>query len=70
MAKQIIYSNCLLCSQVKEMMMLLSFETDRLDLAKYAYKKTLDPGNYYKLNDAFTFETSIDELNEYIEKNK
>ena len=24
-------------------------------------------GNYYKLNDAFTFESSIDELNEYTE---
>ena len=23
-------------------------------------------GNYYKVNDAFTFETSIDELNGYI----
>ncbi len=70
MAKQVINGNCLLCSQVKEIMLLFSFEQTRLDLAKYAYKRTYDPGNYYKLNDAFTFESSIDELNSYIEKNK
>ena len=64
-AKQIIGSNCMLCSQIKEMMLLLSFEESRLDLAKFAWSHNLDRGNYYKLNDAFTFETSIDELNQY-----
>lgn len=65
-AKQIINTNCLLSAQVKEIMLLFSFEDTRLDLAKYAYGYTWDIGNYYKLNDAFTFESSIDELNEYI----
>ncbi len=31
-----------------------------------AYGRTYDIGNYYKVNDAFTFESSIDELNGYI----
>jgi len=66
-AKQIIQTNCLLSSQVKEIMLLFSFEDTRLDFAKYAYAYTLDLRNYYKLNDAFTFESSIDELNRYIE---
>lgn len=65
-AKQVINSNCLLSSQVKEIMMLFTFEDTRLELAKYAYGHTYDIGNYYQLNDAFTFESSIDELNEYI----
>jgi hypothetical protein len=64
-AKQIINTNCLLSSQVKEIMLLFSFEDTRLDLAKFAYGYTLDIGNYYKVNDAFTFESSIDELNAY-----
>ena len=64
-AKQIIGSNCLLSSQVKEIMMLFSFENTRLDLAKFAYGKTYDRGNYYKLNDAFEFESSIDALSKY-----
>jgi hypothetical protein len=65
-AKQIIGSNCLLCSQVKEIMLLFSFEDTRLDFAKYCYGYTFDQGNYYKVNDAFTFESSIDDLNKYI----
>jgi hypothetical protein len=65
-AKQVISSNCLLSSQVKEIMMLFSFEDTRLDLAKYAYGYTFDIGNYYKVNDSFSFESSIDELNAYI----
>lgn len=64
-AKQIIGSNCLLCTQIKEMMLLMSFEETRLELAKFAWHHNLDKGNYYKLNDAFSFESSIDELNQY-----
>ncbi|NTW24120.1 MAG: DUF4476 domain-containing protein [Lentimicrobium sp.] len=65
-AKQVIASNCLLSEQVKEIMLLFTFEDTRLDLAKYAYGYTYDIGNYYKLNDAFTFESTIEELNDYM----
>ncbi|MEO0312164.1 MAG: hypothetical protein RIQ89_1821 [Bacteroidota bacterium] len=65
-AKQVLANNCMTCSQVRDIMMLFSFEDTRLDFAKFAYGLTYDIGNYYKLNDAFTFETSIDELNAYI----
>ncbi|HNW70846.1 MAG TPA: DUF4476 domain-containing protein [Bacteroidales bacterium] len=67
-AKQILSSNCMLCSQVRDFMNLFSFEATKLDFAKFAYSRVFDQGNYYKLNDAFTFESSIDELNEYINK--
>ena len=69
-AKQILGSNCMLSSQVKEVMLLFDFENTRLDFAKFAWGKTFDYGNYYKLNDAFTFESSIDDLNKYIETHK
>jgi hypothetical protein len=65
-AKQVTGANCLFCSQVKEIMLLFSFEATRLDFAKFAYTYVYDQGNYFKLNDAFTFESSIDELNSYI----
>jgi hypothetical protein len=65
-AKQIISTNCLLSSQVRELMKLFSFEDSKLELAKYAYGYTYDTGNYFKVNDAFTFESTIDELNTYI----
>jgi hypothetical protein len=66
MAKQVLNSNCLFSSQVKEIMLLFSFEDTRLELAKAGYGHTYDIGNYYKVNDAFTFESSIDDLNAYI----
>ena len=50
-AKQVISSNCLLSSQVKEIMQIFSFEDTRLDLAKYAYGHIFDIGNYYQVND-------------------
>lgn len=67
MAKQIFNTNCMTSAQVKEVMMLFTYEDSKLDFAKYAYGHTFDLGNYYKVNDAFTYETSIDELNEYIQ---
>ncbi len=65
-AKEVVASNCLLSSQVKEVMKLFSFEDSKLTFAKYAYGYTFDIGNYFKVNDAFSFESSIDELNTYI----
>ena len=65
-AEQLIASNCLLSLQVREIMMLFSFEDSKIQIAKYAYNYTFDIGNYFKVNDAFTFENSIGELNTYI----
>jgi hypothetical protein len=69
-AKQVVGNSCLLTSQVKELMLLFTFEESRLDLAKFAYGRTYDIGNYYKVNDAFTFESSIDELNQFISRGR
>lgn len=66
MAKQIFDHNCLLSSQVRDIMSTFDFEATRLDFAKYAYGRTFDIGNYYKVNDVFDFETSISDLNAYI----
>ncbi len=66
LAKQIGGSRCFTADQVKQLMALFSFEDNKLDLAKFAYDHTYDIGNYYKVNDAFSFESSVEELNEYI----
>lgn len=66
LAKQVLNTNCLTSSQVREVMGLFTFEETKLDFAKYAYGHTYDLGNYYKVNDAFQFESSIEELNTYI----
>jgi len=67
-AKQVVSANCLRCNQVKQIMKLFTFESNKLDFAKYAYKYTWDIKNYFLLNDAFEFESSIDELNRFINK--
>jgi len=64
-AKQIIDRNNFTSQQVKELMLLFTFENNRLDIAKYGYGKTVDKGNYFVVNDAFTF-NSKEKLNEYI----
>ncbi len=69
-AKQILNTNCMSSSQVKEIMALFSFEDTKVDWAKFAYGKTTDPNNYYQLNDGFTYSGSVDTLNSYIESYK
>lgn len=65
-ATQIIQTNFMTSSQVKQILQLFSQENTKLDLAKLAYKKTVDPKNYFLVNDAFRFNNSKDELARYI----
>jgi len=65
-AKQVLQNNCLTAAQVKEVMQLFDFENTKLDYAKFAYAHTYDQGNYFKVNDAFEFENSVDDLNRSI----
>ncbi len=66
--KQLINTNCLLSAQVKELVMIFSFEKNRIEVAKMAYTHTYDIGNYNKVADALMFETSANELNAYIKE--
>lgn len=66
-AKQVINNNCVTTAQVKEMMSVFSFEDSKLEFAKYCWGYTYDVKNYYLINDAFTFSSSIDELNDYMQ---
>jgi hypothetical protein len=66
-AKQILKTNCLSSAQIKDIMLLFNFEATRLELAKMGYKRCVDANNYFLLNDAFSFESSVEELNKSIE---
>lgn len=65
-AKQIMKSNCVSSAQIKELMNLFSFEANRLEVAKFAHNYCTDTNNYFILNDAFQFESSVEELNNAI----
>lgn len=64
--KFIIDKNNFTTAQVKDLMLLFIFEDNRLDIAKYAYCKTVDQGRYYQLNDALTFTASKKELADFL----
>lgn len=66
-AKQATRGKCLSAAQIKGLMGVFTFEDSKLEYAKFAYDFCYDVDNYYILNDAFTFSSSIDELNEFIE---
>ncbi len=65
-ARQAISMNSLTAAQVSELMQLFSFESSKLELAKMAFANTVDKQNYYIVNNAFWFSSSVAELDQYI----
>jgi hypothetical protein len=66
-AQQVFTSNCMTTAQVSQIMGLFSFEDSKLEFAKFAYGRTYDLSNYFMVNNAFTFSSSVDELNSFIQ---
>ncbi|RYZ47500.1 MAG: DUF4476 domain-containing protein [Sphingobacteriales bacterium] len=52
--------------QVRTMMRWLSFESTRVEFAKWAYDNAQDRQDYWKLADDFSFSSSKDEFNDYL----
>jgi hypothetical protein len=67
-ARQIFSNYCLLAADVRDIMGLFAFESSRLEFAKFAYPLTYDAQNYFIVNDGFTFESSIDNLQQFIQQ--
>lgn len=65
-AQMAIDKNRFTTQQVKELMQLFVFENNRLEIAKSAYRKTVDKENYYQVNDALFFTSKKKELADYI----
>ncbi|MFY7733979.1 MAG: DUF4476 domain-containing protein [Bacteroidia bacterium] len=65
--RQVLASNCINTVQVKQLIGEFTFEENKLKVAKMCYKKTTDKGNYFTLNDSFSFSSSADELNEFLQ---
>ncbi len=69
-AKFIIDKNNFTTAQVRDLMLLFTFENNRLEVAKYAYRKTIDKHNFYIVNDALTFNSSKEELARFIRESR
>lgn len=65
-AKRRIKAKKVSSAQVLEIIQQMSFESSRLEVAKYAYAYTIDQDNYYEVNNGFEFTSSINTLEESI----
>lgn len=52
--------------QVKELLGFFTFEDSKLDIAKSLYTRVCDKKNFFKVYSAFNFDSSIEELKNYI----
>ncbi len=66
LAAQAINSNYFTSVQVLQMLQLFSFDSSRLEVAKLAYTSTVDPERYYIVFDAFSFDSSVRNLSNYM----
>lgn len=69
-AMQVISANCLNTTQIIGLLDLFTFEDTKLNLAKTAYGYCVDHKNYYKVVTAFKFDSSKEELNNYMAQNR
>lgn len=65
--KQVLAGNCINAAQVKQLMGEFKFDENKLKVAKMCYEKTTDKNNYFTLNDAFSFSSTADELNTFLQ---
>ena len=66
-AKKVAESHCLTSHQIVELMYILSYDPQRLNLAKAAYKHCFDPENYDEVKDVLNSAKSKNELDSYIQ---
>jgi hypothetical protein len=64
--KSAIDENYFTADQVRELLRYFTFEDTKLEIAKYSYKKVCDTKNFFKVYDAFDYDSSITELKNYI----
>ena len=66
LAKTAIQQNNFTTDQIKLLLSFFTFESSKLEVAKLAYAKTIDRQNYFRIFDAFAFDSSIRELNDFM----
>ncbi|MDQ3291456.1 MAG: DUF4476 domain-containing protein [Bacteroidota bacterium] len=67
-ARQALSQNSVLAEDLKDILEQFQYENTRLEFAKFAYNATCDRRNFYLVNEAFTYDASIRELEDYINR--
>lgn len=65
-ARQIISQNYFTSTQIRRVLDLFWFDNSRLEIAKFAYTYVIDPERYYLTFDAFSFDSSVNDLSRYM----
>lgn len=65
-AKQVVANNPMTVNQITQICKLFTFESNKLELAKFAYPYCIEKNKYYMLNEVFTYDSSKKELDEYL----
>lgn len=66
-AKQALRNKLVSVDMVLQVMHTMSFDSHKLEFAKWAYTNTFDQERYYLVSDGFTFSSSVRELDWYIQ---
>tara|TARA_B110000503_G_scaffold62491_1_gene98967 strand:+ start:1311 stop:2195 length:885 start_codon:yes stop_codon:yes gene_type:complete len=66
-AKQILRANCIVIEQLVEILEEVAFDEGQLDLAKFAYEHVYDIENYFEVYGVFSFSSSSEELDTYLQ---
>jgi hypothetical protein len=60
-------TKCFSCEQVKELLLLFSFEEDKVLIAKKAFSNVVDPQNFNLIYTVFEFDSSKTEIKQHID---
>lgn len=69
-AKQVIDQNYFTADQVKQLAQLFSSDNNKLEVAKYAYRNTVNRQDYFIVYEVFSFSSSKEDLANYIRQFK
>ena len=67
LCKGLIKNNCISTKQLKALLAVFSFEKHKTEIAKEAYDKVVDKGNFYQIYSVFKQEINVQEIEKYIQ---
>jgi hypothetical protein len=68
-AKQAVNTNQMSSQQMFELVNLMTYESTKLELAKYGYARVADRNNYHLVTNAFTYSSSTTQLTDFMNGN-
>lgn len=68
-ASHAVENNLMTAEQISALVSLMTFERNKVDLAKTGWLFVYDPGNYFRVLNMFTFNSSVREMHAYMAAN-